>query len=253
MLGVDEGADPAHLLGLGDDLVDERRLSGRLGTEDLHDAPARHAAHAEREVDRQRAGRDRGHSDAGRVVAEAHQRPLAELALDLRHGGVQRGAPGALGPGALAVPGVRLDACRPAVLCLALALVRFHLQLSRLVRIWPRRRDQRKLGTRRTVPSRSWRQLRAGMRATTHSSARNGYRMRPTRVCRRARAERYEMVVQHRERSRIGTLRQARAHATGGGRGGGLVSRSCSVITRLGSAKVPDADGDPCGRGVHRD
>ena len=64
VLGVDEGADPAHLLGLGDDLVDERRLSRRLGAEDLHDAPARHAAHAEREVDRQRAGRDRGHPDA---------------------------------------------------------------------------------------------------------------------------------------------------------------------------------------------
>ena len=173
MLGVDEGADPAHLLGLGDDLVDERRLSGRLGTEDLHDAPARHAAHAERDVDRQRAGRDRGHSDAGRVVAEAHQRTLAELALDLRHGGVQRGAPGALGPGALAVPVVRLDACRPAVLCLTLALVRFHLQLSRLVRMWPRRRDQRKLGT---TPDgfRAGRLERAACAGSAHAARESG-------------------------------------------------------------------------------
>ena len=74
VLGVDERADAAHLLGLGDDLVDERRLTRGLGAEDLDDPPARHAADAEREVDRQRAGRDRRHRHDGRVVAEAHQR-----------------------------------------------------------------------------------------------------------------------------------------------------------------------------------
>ena len=44
VLGVDEGANAAGLLGLGDDLVDERRLSRRLGAEDLDDAPAGNAA-----------------------------------------------------------------------------------------------------------------------------------------------------------------------------------------------------------------
>ena len=73
----------AHLLGLGDDLVDERRLTRGLGAEDLDDPPARDAAHAEREVDRQRARRDRGHRARRGVVAEPHQRALAELALDL--------------------------------------------------------------------------------------------------------------------------------------------------------------------------
>ena len=103
VLGVDEGADAAHLLGLGDDLVDERRLSRGLGAEDLDDAPARDAAHAEREVERQRAGRDRGHRDGGGVVAEAHQRALAELALDLGDRRLQRRALGGFAVTGLAV------------------------------------------------------------------------------------------------------------------------------------------------------
>src|SRR6185503_5124144 len=54
MLCVDEGAHAPQLLGLGDDLVDERRLPRRLRAEDLDDPPARDAAHAEREVERER-------------------------------------------------------------------------------------------------------------------------------------------------------------------------------------------------------
>ena len=37
VLGVDEGADPAARLGLGDDVVDQRRLARGLGAEDLDD------------------------------------------------------------------------------------------------------------------------------------------------------------------------------------------------------------------------
>ena len=59
VLGVDERADAAELLGLGEHVVDERRLARGLRAEDLDDAPARHAADAEREVERQRTRRDR--------------------------------------------------------------------------------------------------------------------------------------------------------------------------------------------------
>ena len=59
VLGVDERAHPAELLGLGDDVVDERRLTRGLRAEDLDDPAARHAADPERDVQRQRAGGDR--------------------------------------------------------------------------------------------------------------------------------------------------------------------------------------------------
>ncbi len=59
VLGVDERADAAELLGLGEHVVDQRRLARGLRAEDLDDAPARDAADAEREVERQRARRDR--------------------------------------------------------------------------------------------------------------------------------------------------------------------------------------------------
>ena len=52
VLGVDERADAAAALRLGDHVVDERRLAGRLRAEDLDDAAARQAADAEREVER---------------------------------------------------------------------------------------------------------------------------------------------------------------------------------------------------------
>ncbi len=54
VLGVDEDADAAQGLGLGDDVVDQRRLSGGLRAEDLDDPAPRHAADTEREVERQR-------------------------------------------------------------------------------------------------------------------------------------------------------------------------------------------------------
>ena len=59
VLGVDEGGDAAALLGLGDHVQGEGGLAGGLRPVDLDDAPAREAADAERDVEAQRAGRDR--------------------------------------------------------------------------------------------------------------------------------------------------------------------------------------------------
>jgi hypothetical protein len=94
VLGVDEGAHPAELLGLGEDVVDQRRLARGLGAEDLHDAPTGNAPDTQREVERQRARGDRIHADLRALVAHAHDRALAELALDLRERTLQRGVAG---------------------------------------------------------------------------------------------------------------------------------------------------------------
>ena len=82
VLRVDEGADAAAALRLGDHVVDERRLARRLRAEDLDDAAARQPAHAEREVERERPRRDGGDRDLGLVV-HLHDGALAELPLDL--------------------------------------------------------------------------------------------------------------------------------------------------------------------------
>ena len=82
VLGVDEGADAAAALRLGDHVVDERRFAGRLRPEDLDDPAARQTADAERDVEGERAGRDRADRDGGLVV-HLHDRALAELPLDL--------------------------------------------------------------------------------------------------------------------------------------------------------------------------
>ena len=89
VLGVDEGADAAAPLRLGHHVVDERRLARGLGAEDLDDAAARQPADAERQVERERTGRDRADGDLW-AVAHAHHRPLAELALDLPERDVER-------------------------------------------------------------------------------------------------------------------------------------------------------------------
>ena len=94
VLGVDERAHAAELLGLGEDVVDQRRLARGLRAEDLDDAPARHAADAQREVERQRAGGDRVDAHLRALVAHAHDGALAELALDLRERALQRGVAG---------------------------------------------------------------------------------------------------------------------------------------------------------------
>jgi hypothetical protein len=51
VLGVDEGADAAATLRLRDHVVDERRLSRRLGPEHLDHAAARQATDPERHVE----------------------------------------------------------------------------------------------------------------------------------------------------------------------------------------------------------
>ena len=89
MLGVDERADAATPLRLGHDVVDERRLAGCLGPEDLDDAAAGQAADAERDVERERAGRDRPDGYL-RAVAHPHHRALPELSLDLTERDVER-------------------------------------------------------------------------------------------------------------------------------------------------------------------
>ena len=83
VFGVDERARPAQLLGLRQHVVDQRRLAGGLRSEDLDDAPARHAADAEREIERERAGGDRGNANLRALIPHPHDRALAELAVDL--------------------------------------------------------------------------------------------------------------------------------------------------------------------------
>ncbi len=90
MLGVHERRHPAALLRLRNHLQRQRRLARRLGTEDLHDAPAREAADAKRVVDADGAGGDGVDRLDGALLPEAHDRPLAELLLDLADGQVDR-------------------------------------------------------------------------------------------------------------------------------------------------------------------
>src|SRR6202011_6026439 len=73
------------LLRLADDREGERRLARGLGAEDLDHPSTRQAADADRVVDRNRAGRD-GLDRQVLALAEAHDRALAELALDLGEG-----------------------------------------------------------------------------------------------------------------------------------------------------------------------
>ena len=58
VLGVDEGADAAGALGLGDGVQGQRGLARRLGAVDLDHPPARQPAHPERQVQAHRAGGD---------------------------------------------------------------------------------------------------------------------------------------------------------------------------------------------------
>ncbi len=79
---VDEGADAAEFLRLGDAMDGERGLAGGFGAEDLDDAPSGYAANAERRIERERSGRDDAYLD-DRRVAHAHDRSFAELLFDL--------------------------------------------------------------------------------------------------------------------------------------------------------------------------
>src|SRR5690606_13374273 len=82
VLGVDERGDAPGPLGVGDGVQRDRRLAARLRAVDLDDTPAPEAADAQGDVEGDRTGGD--HLDRGApLVAETHDRPLAELAVDL--------------------------------------------------------------------------------------------------------------------------------------------------------------------------
>src|SRR5881396_2098036 len=93
VLRIDEGADAAALLALGDQLERERGLARRLGPVDLDHTPARDAADAEGNVEAERAGRKAGDVLRQRLLAELHDGALAELLLDLADGEVDRPLP----------------------------------------------------------------------------------------------------------------------------------------------------------------
>jgi hypothetical protein len=99
VLGVDERRHPAELLRLGDDVQRQRRLARRFGPEDLDHPAAGHAADAERVVEAHRAGGNGRDRRDGVLLAQAHDRALAELFLDLPQGDFD-------GLGALAVVSV---------------------------------------------------------------------------------------------------------------------------------------------------
>ncbi len=90
MLCVDEAANAAVLLGLGDGMEGERRLAGGFRPVDFDDSPARQAADAKSDVEAERAGRHGLDLDGRLVLAEAHDRTLAEGAFDLAERRIQR-------------------------------------------------------------------------------------------------------------------------------------------------------------------
>ena len=89
MLGIDEAADTALLLGLGDRVQGQRGLAGGFRPVDLDHAALRKPTNAKRDVEAERAGGDRLDFDGLLVLAKPHDRALAEGALDLGERGVQ--------------------------------------------------------------------------------------------------------------------------------------------------------------------
>src|SRR6185369_17573781 len=84
MLRVDETADAALLLGFGNNLQSQRRLARAFWPVDFDNAALRETADAKCDVETKRAGRDRLDVDQLLVGGEAHDRPLAEILVDLR-------------------------------------------------------------------------------------------------------------------------------------------------------------------------
>ena len=90
MLGIDEGADAAALLRLGDAMQRERGFARGFRPVDLDHPAARQAADAERDVEPERARGDGLDLDRLAALAEAHDRALAEGPLDLGQRGIER-------------------------------------------------------------------------------------------------------------------------------------------------------------------
>ncbi len=84
---VDVGGHAAALLRFGDDVLAQRRLAGRFRPINLGDAPARDAAHAQRQIERQRAGGD-GFNLQVRGFAQPHDRAFAKSLGDIAQHGV---------------------------------------------------------------------------------------------------------------------------------------------------------------------
>ena len=89
VLGVDERADAAELLGLGDGRERQRRLARAFRTIDFDDPPARQPANTKCDIEPKRTGRDRLDLDRLVMLAEPHDRALAEGALDLAQRRIQ--------------------------------------------------------------------------------------------------------------------------------------------------------------------
>ena len=80
---VDERRLPAHLLRFGDDMQRQRRLAARFRAVNFNHAPARHAAHAQRRVDRKRSGGDHADGHQHVAAAQTHDGALAVVFFDL--------------------------------------------------------------------------------------------------------------------------------------------------------------------------
>jgi len=89
VLGIDEGGDAAQPLGVRDGVERHGRLPGRFRAVDLDDAAPGQASDAERDVEGDGPGGDDG-DRRPRVVPEPHDRPLAEILVDLRERCLER-------------------------------------------------------------------------------------------------------------------------------------------------------------------
>ncbi len=89
VLGVDERRQAAGLLGVGDDVEHQGGFAGGFRPENLHHPPARHAADAQRQVHRQRAGGNDFDALFGTGVAQAHDAAIAVGLGDGGNGGFQ--------------------------------------------------------------------------------------------------------------------------------------------------------------------
>src|ERR1035437_10267447 len=86
---LDERGQAAGLLGAGDHVQHQRRLARGFGAKDLDDSAPRDAAHAQRKVHRQGAGRNDLDLSQGTGVAEAHDTAVAVGFGDGRNGGIE--------------------------------------------------------------------------------------------------------------------------------------------------------------------
>jgi len=84
VLHVDERADAAALLGLGDGVQADRGLARAFRPVDFGDAPARDAPYTDRDIHRERSGRDRVHVHVYGVT-QANDGPVSEPLGEIGH------------------------------------------------------------------------------------------------------------------------------------------------------------------------